>query len=289
MERKITRNIVFLTACFLIFGGLNLTFAQESSQIADVIQQAVDACADIGLDQACFGAGAVKTDGAEALNAAGDLVSLEGLRVLQTTADDWGISLARIPVREDSGDALTMVLLGDAEVTNNYDPASKTPTCTVTNLNAGGLNVHIGPDAELNVIAILDSQQKVIASGRNEPSDWYRVQIGESLGWVESVNAAIDCEAVTLNVVNVDDVSVLYEAPMQQITLVTGSDANAEQVSGLLLESPLDEVGRILVNNVQLEISGAAFLSASADTLRITGLLGSIDVKALGESITLRY
>jgi len=131
-----------------------------------------------------------------------------------------------------------------------------------TNRNVGDLNIYARPQVDAALVGLLPSEESLTANGRDESGAWYRLELLGVLGWVSSEVTALDCEPQSLVVASPDDVSALYESAFQQITLQTGTASSTEAVNGLLLSAPIDEQARLLVNNVQITLSGSAFLSA---------------------------
>lgn len=288
--KKIAR-FCFLVSIFVVA----ITFAPSASraQSANMIDAALQAihrdCQVLEENIACYASGAVSaTSTGSNFQKPGDIVGLEGLQKLTSEAaseEQWGVSVVKFS--EDSGEALTMVLLGEAELTNNFDPAAAVPECFATNLNAGKVNVHTQPNPEDSILQILDPQQSVLIRGENNVDEWYQVEVNDTLGWLRTENIALSCERATLPKISADDVRALYQKPMQQVTLRTGANLTPEAVSGVFLYSPEGEKGQVLLNNVQIDLAGAAFVqSVENDALTITVLQGKAAVAAQGSSVT---
>src|SRR5262249_55750128 len=161
-------------------------------------------------------------------------------------------------------------VLGDAKVTNVVDAKTKLPTSTATNRNKGSLNIFAGPGTDRPVIGALPSLEKVTANGRTDKNDWIRIERTGRLGWGGAAEVALDSDVASLLVAQENDVMPLYREPMQAITLQTGDAPTCKEApNGLLLQSPADGHARILVNGVQLDLSGAAFVNASGGALTV--------------------
>lgn len=295
-SNQLSRLVVIVFFIFLSIGIIPL-WAQEdeTTLISAAILSSRAACLDIASGSACIGAEpatASTFDGdLTEFSGIGALTKLDGLRTLATSRDDdqWGIVLARLQadVPTAGGGATTLVLLGDTQVTNTFDPANASPICIASNLNIGQLNIHEEPDPTTPVLRLLEAQGKLPANGRTEAGDWFRVEFNGDLGWIRNQNVGLDCEPNSLPVVTLDDVRTLYQNALQQLTVQTGAN-DSEAVDGLLIQSPLTETARLLINGVQIRLSGAAFITADDNAMTITVLSGDIEARFRRDSVRLR-
>lgn len=287
-QASILRHFSLLFLLLLSLFVLTPTLAQDDL-LAGSLQGARDACADSSSGFACLGSGPASAElregDAEFANP-GDVIEIGAVSALETQAADdaWGVVLVKLPagVSPDGGESLTMALLGETSLSNNFDPAIEVTICTSSNLNAGVINIHELPDAESAVIGSMEAQQKLTTNARTEDQEWYRVEFSGRLGWIRTTNIGIDCDAEKLAVSAPDDLTILYRSPMQQITLESGSGA----ADGLLAQAPLNERARILVNNTQIDLSGAAFITARSGSVTVTGLQGRVDVTYQNKTVT---
>ena len=138
------------------------------------------------------------------------------------------------------------------------------------------------------LLGVLAPLQVVTVNGQDASQQWFRVVVNDKLGWVAMSEVSIDCEASKLTVADETDLSPLYTQPMQAFSLQTSSDNTPEAPNGLFIQSPSAETARLLVNGVQIEISGSGFLTAVQDgTLSVTGLQGRITLTASNTSIVI--
>ncbi len=266
-----------------------------SALVSQIIQDTRQVCRVTDRGNACYG-NSVSATGATGFDKPGDILALANVQGLTSQAANpngktWGAALLRLRagLPEDGESALTMLALGDAKIVNAVDPKAQIPTSIATNRNKGSLNIFAGPDTRRLVVGALLPLEKTPANGRTDKSDWIRIERNGKLGWVRSTDVALDKDVASLQVAQESDVTPLYREPMQAFTLQTSDAASCKDApNGVLIQSPADGHARILVNGVQLETSGAAFLSASGGALTITGLQGRIDVTASGKTVTVR-
>jgi hypothetical protein len=305
LSKKGISNLMIGAAVWLLLSLVMVTapvLSQNggSARVVQAVQQAQLACAQTGLNEACYAHDQVGITFAEGAAAApfeqpGDVAGLVGVQTIKTApaaGDLWGVALVRMLADlPDEGDsALTMALLGDAQLANAGIAPDELVTCTVTNRNQTEIPVFAGPSTNQTSIGTLAPLAKVTANGRNQAGDWLRIDRGGTLAWVPTGNVAIDCEAEKLLVGTANDLHVLYTQPMQAFTLENGTTTtDDEALNGLLVQSPTGKRARLLVNGVQIVSSGAMFMTASPDDiLTIYGLEGQITVRASGKSVVVR-
>lgn len=292
------RHIVRSLMLIILFGAVALPLrAQdgETSLVSQALLSARAACLNVPSGSACIGsepATAASLDGdLTEFTGVGTLTKLDGLRTLTTArADDqWGVVVARLQadVPVAGGGATTLILLGDTQVTNTFDPNNIAPICVASNLNVGQVNIHEEPNANTPVLRQLEAQGKLPANGRTEAGDWFRVEFNGDLGWIRNQNLGLDCEPNSLAVVGLDDVSALYQSALQQM-IVESAPSRGEAINGLLIQAPLTETALLLVNGARIRLSGAAFITANATEMTITGLSGEVEVRFRRDVVNLR-
>ena len=278
--------------------------AQDGGECPALVTEAIrimgTACGPMGRNEACYGHTRVSaTFQAEAaavkFDAIGDRVQLIDLQALVTEPADpavgtWGAAMLKVEADLAAGgtDVLTLVLFGETEVTNAVDPGqANIITCNVTNAGSN-INVRSGPGTGYAVVDVLASGDTATANGRSAAGDWVRIQRGEATGWVSVPLVTVDCPVETLAVVEADAPGTLYTRPMQAFTLQSGNGSLCEESpDGLLIDSPAGQRARVMVNGIQLEFASAGFVQAIANgNFTLTGLDGSIDVTAAGQTVT---
>ena len=75
--------------------------------------------------------------------------------------------------------------------------------------------------------------------------------------------------------------------PMQAITLETATQSTlADAPNGLLIQSPLGKTAHLLINSAQIDLSGAAYITATSDSnLVVRGLQGHINMTVGGKTV----
>lgn len=303
MLRSRQNHVVFfvLSLFFILLAGSPLALAQGDNPLASIIQAVNNACRATGRDQLCYGYESVAVTfqegtGDVSFRSPGEMASLADVQTLigdpfSEEEDTWGVALARIAagLPASSTASMTLVALGDAQLENQVTPDAALKTCTATNRNQSALNIFSGPDNSRPTVGSLSPQEKITVNGRSQDSQWLRVQRGTVLGWVQTSDVAVDCQIEDdLLAVTETDLSALFTGTFQAFTLQTGSaPANAEAPNGLLIQAPLNDYARILVNGAQITASGSAFLTAQPDgELTVYGLQGQVNVGALGKQVT---
>ncbi len=268
--------------------------------VGDIIQAARQACENIQRGEVCPGSTPITVADAagseSTLDTVGDVLATSDVASLTSPAADqkaktWGIAYVRLGagLPDDGESAVTMVALGDTTVSNAAVAADSITVCVGKNLNSALLNVFSGPGIDRPIIGALAELEKVPVNGRNSAGSFFRIQRGALLGWVSAENVAIDCDASQLVVGEEGDVSVLYVEPMQSFTVETAAQSSvADAPNGLLVQSPLAGTAHLLVNGVQLDLSGAAYITATkGDALSVRGLQGTLNISADGSSVAI--
>ncbi len=272
--------------------------SSQDTFIEDAVRQSSISCGAIDRNEACLGnQQASATFQEDAANASfkkpGDIAGIAGLQSITTagldTADQtWGVAYLRpgAGLPEADGSAMTLVLMGDSTLTSAVSGADLT-VCTGKNLNSSPLNISTAPGLDKPLLGVLAPLQIVTVNGQDASQQWLRVVINGKLGWVAMSEVAIDCEASKLAVADETDLSPLYTQPMQAFTLQTSTDNTPEAPNGLFIQSPLGETARLLVNGVQIDVSGSGFLTAvQDDALSVSGLQGRVTLTASNTSVT---
>lgn len=295
-------KLAILIIPLLFFSGTTLTvMAQEDDEVCraavqEALQVVGSACREMGRNEACYGhtlvAATFNEDaGTITFESNGDTADLVNLAAMTTepmdpTTGDWGIALLKLQadLPESSDSALTLVLLGDTEVTNATVTTAETPVCELSN-GASTINMYAGPSTNREIVGVMPATASGIASGRDASGDWLRIERNRRLGWIEAASVTLTCEASNvLPEVSDEDMSDVYNTPLQAFTISNAGGGNcAEAPDGLLIHSPEGERARVQVNGVQLDLGSAGFVNAVQDgDLTITGLEGEIEVYSDG-------
>lgn len=277
--------------------------AQEGDQCeqlaSDALSGAKAACAGLAPGEICYGhAGVTATtaNGGSALAASGDKATVADLTSLVASAansdsGDWGLAVAMLPagLPEGSGQAVTAVLYGDAQIAQPAQAAPDQTTLVIFNRGGSPINLRNGAGVTYDVVGQLAPGEQATADGRNEQSDWVRIQFQGGEAWVFTPLIGWEGDQNALNVLKVllpNDVTPSFQAggPFQAFTLTTGESDCTAAPSGLLLQYTGEQPASLQVNQVALEFSDATLLLTASpnDALEVKALAGSGTVTARG-------
>jgi hypothetical protein len=309
-KRSLHVGFIVCAAVLILIGTADIrptvepVLAQDGGECPALVTGAIrimgSACGPMGRNEACYGHTRVSATfqpeaAAAKFDTIGDRVQLIDLQALVTDPADpavgtWGAAMLKVEANlaEGGTDVLTLVLFGETEVTNAVEPGqANITTCTITNTGSN-INVRSGPGTGYAVVDVLARGDTATANGRNAAGDWVRIQRGEATGWAYVPLVTVDCPVETLAEVEADAPGTLYTRPMQAFTLQSGDGSLCEESpDGLLIDSPAGRRARVMVNGIQLEFASAGFLQATPNgNFMLTGLDGSIDVTAAGQTVT---
>lgn len=289
--------VVVMAISGLRFSSAPGVLAQEGDACAQLAAQALaevqQVCTGVGRGEACFGHAGVTAAGS-VLAASGDraaVADLESLATLAANPDtgEWGIALLQLPAGLPEGSAVTAILFGEAQIARPVQAAGDQPTLAIWNGRGSEINLRNGAATTYDLVGQLAPGEQAAADGRNEQSDWVRVQFSGGIGWafVPLIQWEGDQSAITaLPVLLPNDVTppVAAGEPFQSFTLITGEAACSAAPSGLLLQYSGDQPAQVQVNQVSLEFSDATLLitARANDSLAIRVLDGSSRVIARG-------
>ncbi|HVO42535.1 MAG TPA: VWA domain-containing protein, partial [Aggregatilineales bacterium] len=265
--------------------------------VVKVVQRARAYCQLLDSGQICYADAltAQLTDAKTSLAKPGDIAPLANLKSVRGQAvnvskETWGLALLKLNTALSTENAPTLAVLGDANVTNQVDPAKPLTLATATNRNQNSLNIFAAPDPKSAIIGQLAPLASVTANGRTAASDWMRVEYKGTLGWVIASAIALDSEIATLAEAKPGDMAALYPDPAQAITLESNPSSDCKDTpNGLLVSAGNGSAARLLVNGVQVETSGAAFLTAVRDgALTVAGLTGLAKVSASDKAVSVQ-
>ncbi|WP_119066104.1 SH3 domain-containing protein [Aggregatilinea lenta] len=266
--------------------------------VADALDAAQAACADVARGQACIGAPGVSVDGTgiETVSTDADatFTDLASLSTISTDPADpdagaWGVAVLKLAadLPADSTESVTAILFGGAAMTRpSQDAAADTtsagPTLTVSNGLNEPINLRGGAGTTYAMVAQVQPGETMTADGRNQAGDWVRVQYNGTTAWVFTRVISWDGDLTTLPVLAPDDVSssaAVEEVSPFQVFALSGaaSEACASADPGLLLQFTGEEPVSLVINGATVSFSDATLLvTASAN--------GSLDVRVIGGS-----
>jgi hypothetical protein len=261
-----------------------LVLAQDSDQCAQAaaqaLSQAASACAGLAPGEICFGASGEKLL----------IADVPSVAVTSPDSGGWSIANVMLPAGLPEGSAVTAVLFGEVQIARPAEVQSDRPTLKVFNRGSAPINLRNGAGVTYDLVGQLEAGQETVADGRNQESDWVRIQYGDGVAWVFVPLIGWDGDQDALNALDVllpNDVTPSMQPtgePFQAFTLTTGGAACPAAPSGLLLQYSGEQVAMLRVDQVNLEFSNATLLltaSANGD-LEVKALAGSATVTARG-------
>ena len=302
-------GIVLMLALALGASGSypTITRAQEGEQtdeqcaalVTGAPLAAASACEGLAPGEVCLGSpnAQAQPGGDTAFAAAGDTIELSVLESITTEAADpaagtWGVVAVALPANLPDGEAVRGVLFGEATLARVAAEAADHPTLEVGNPTATEANLRGGAGTHYPVVGVLAGGASAVADGRNQASDWVRIQTESGPAWVFARLVRWDGDLSALDVLAPDDVSGGVEsgAPFAVMTLASGlDDACAGAGSGLLLQSESESEAQIRVNGASLRFANATLLlhAEPGAALDVIALDGAATVSAQGTSVEL--
>jgi uncharacterized protein YraI len=212
-----------------------------------------------------------------------EVATIQALQMSPINTDEgtWGLVLLHLNAGELPEQTATLWAFGDVELGNAVDSETITLEITVAN----NINIRSGPSADSSIVGGLQAGETIVADGRLEDSSWLRVVLPDSedgAGWVFAELVSTSGDISTLPV---RDSNTLQLNPMQAISLQTSTAASTcveAPPSGILAQSQEEAQATILVNDVELQLSGTIFLQTPAgESLSVSVIEGSLRVRAL--------
>lgn len=243
-------------------------------------------CSELEDNQLCYGNSGIQADllSDVPFNALGDTVSLNQVTRINSSVGDnqYGVALVdTISYAPDNwlAQPVTLAVLGDVTIANTGNEGINIETVSAPIISEAGANIRSGPTTEYRLLTSLFEGDLVKLTGRFRDDSAYRVQLpsGET-GWL--IANAVDADVSGLPIVDLESPSpdVLY-APFTSFSLQTGiNDAGCAEAwqSGVLLQTPVDSLSRIVVNENTLAVSGTVFLQADAERTLVHVIEGQV-------------
>lgn len=312
LHLRIIPTIVFLLFTSISIGspGLPIQAQQDCGAIVQTsLVNALDACADVGPGEACYGSGdltATTFGGTQlpAFSSPGDIIPLDGVRTLRSsaldsTAGQMGVVVLNLPfsLPEESNQASLVLVMGDVVLENLVDPAAiaqieflaDPPTSLVATAPAEagvyGFPMAMGlpPDATISEGTV------ITVDGRTSDNRWLRFYLDGGVAWVQVADIALDGDLEQLDVVSAISFDVPLPGepglvpritPLQAFDFQSGSQWCGDMpVDGLLVRTATYP-GRtwMLVNDIALTARSATFIMQTNLSLQV--LTGSVQVSA---------
>ncbi|MCZ2095336.1 MAG: SH3 domain-containing protein [Anaerolineae bacterium] len=282
------------------------TAGQCAAMLAGAPEAAANDCGPLAPGEVCLGSPAATAlaggSASQEFAAPGDKLALSALDSLATEAADpsagtWGLIALALPAGLPEGEAVSGALFGAATLAQPAPAAAGRPTLTVTNPAAAEANLRGGAGTSFPVVGVLPGGASATADGRNEQSDWVRIQIEDGVAWVFARLVSWEGDLSALDVLLPTDMTSPFKAgePFAALTLTTGAETEAGPTcagapSGLLLQRSGEAEAELSVNGATLRFSDATLLlrATAGAGLDVIALDGEATVTARGVPVTLR-
>lgn len=246
-----------------------LATAQETCP--DLVLQAVEtvgaSCMNMGRNSVCYGNRSIdavltRPLSVEFFNEPSDQIQLVDVQSLHTAPlnlelSTWGIAVLNLQANLPQvlpGQAVTLLVLGDAELRNDA-PISTTSvplsTTTATSLVSQ-------PDSNALVLAALEANAPISASGVSPDGAWLRVSSGDLFGWVARSAVSAVPDTAELPITEPDS-----PLPMQAFTFraaVGGPRCAEAPPSILVMQGPQQVHVNLTVNGARMELGSTVAL-----------------------------
>lgn len=273
--RLVLLAAILLTATIFTAPVLSQGGTQSVERIdTDIVTQTQIACQAMIAGSVCATVDGVLADGDPLTG----IVPTENITELTTEVEAVAVLQVLSGPTDDDERALLVSALGETTLTSIAVPEERA-VCRVTNISGSDVNILTEPDFATSLSDQLTPGEGTFVDGRTSDGVWYRTQVGAAPGWVPTERVGIDCERTTLTETAPDDLLSLYREPFTAVTLSEGT---------LLLKSPVDGAGYMLLNDVLVAVSGAAQATIDADGLTFVSIAGTTTLQIDAETVTLQ-
>jgi uncharacterized protein YgiM (DUF1202 family) len=300
-------NIILHIRCLIIIlCFLPLTWvvvAQETLPCASLVQTTVEstqnACEDIQADKACYRYDNVTASPYPQITdfqfqTIGDLEDITDIASLETEAADievglWGIARLDIEARilgTAQSNSITMLLFGDVEIINNFEPDSLLAVVNASN----NVNVRSAPSTNALALGVVTPGESLVVSGRNADSSWLRIRSDEFQGWLSQDFIVFEDDVSRTEIIaSLSDLTQgTFYSPMQAFSMRSGySDSACAELpqSGLIIQTlEVNTPVNIRVNDISIEFNSTIHLQTSVQDgktkLTISTLQGETQIES---------
>jgi hypothetical protein len=287
------RRLILLSLFWALSLSLSITSAQQSCTllVRQALQAIGDNCAQLGRNVVCYGNDQVRASFLEEVaedffTQPSDIAALSTVSTVTTTSlspDDakWGVAVMNVQANVPDtlpGQAVTFILLGDAEIENAVEEADDTPRLNIPVTARVNSNLRSGPGTRFNRIGSARAGETLVADALSLDQQWVRVVQGDLAGWIIRSNLNADPVIDSLSVANPEQ-----RGAMQAFFLRSGigEPACAEvPQQALVVQGPRSFEVNLTVNGARVNIgSTVMFRTIELDTLlEITVLDGQATV-----------
>jgi LysM repeat protein len=231
--------------------------------IVQALDQVGDNCAGMERNTACYGYNLVESTFTEAVDASfftrpADRTELTALETLRTTAlntdeGTWGIAVLSVQANIPNtlpGQAVTFVLIGDAQIENAVETAlPDVPPVEI--ITATAADARSAPNLSAEVVSAVAPGTPLQADALSRESDWLRVVVNDTPVWIP--RAAVT-EVDGLDALPV--ITATTRTPMQAFYFTTGfaEPQCQEAPDSVTIYSPDNLVVDLTINGIDVRV-----------------------------------
>ncbi|MDX2074816.1 MAG: LysM peptidoglycan-binding domain-containing protein [bacterium] len=264
---------------FCLFAVTWQSVAQTTAQCTELVERAIlalqDNCTDLDRNSACYGYNSVSAIFSQVVaddyftrpsDKAGllDLISLQ-TAPLDVDTDRWGIAVMNMQANLPNtlpGQAVTVLLLGDATIENRVNPLDIAPIAVPVDVTVQSVTeARTSPTENSNTLGTIRIGTLLQADALNADGLWLRVVVDGLPAWIrrdvtDSPTSLNDLPAITSPI----------QAPMQAFYFTTGVGeiGCTEAPNTITIKSPENLTVDLSVNGVDIRIGSTITLRNSA-------------------------
>jgi hypothetical protein len=259
--------------------------------------EAIDSnCDGLGRNSACYGfnlvqASFVQNVADDFFTQPADVSALADIASIKTAPLDeanghWGVAVMSVQANIPNalpGQAVTFVLLGDTQVTNDVTPENTfIPAEPIDVIVSENTRTRSGPGFNFNVLAVAQANTTLPADALSADGEWVRVVYNEVPAWVNRGLLQANDAIASLPVFD-----GTQRTPMQAFYLQTGVGATSceEADNVLMVQGPKNIKIDLTVNGADFTIgSTVLFETPTENSLQVTVLDGEAIAHDAGEN-----
>lgn len=180
------------------------------------------------------------------------------------TAQDTDLCAARQVADVLPDSSVTAIAFGGVQ----FEAPLLTPL-SLSAIATNNINLRAEPSTYSAIVGGLENGEAVLVLGRNEAGDWLRLEDDGETAWVFARLVNVDGDISTLTVG--DTVPSTLNAA-SGFLLTTGTACEDSANTGLLLQSPLNEPRRVIVNGLPINFNGTVLLKVVDDVTRVLNI-----------------
>jgi hypothetical protein len=278
---KFLPRLASMTLVLLAFASISsVSWAQSCpSLVQSAIEAIAQNCTQLGRNTACYGYNLVSAEFAveveeDTFSKPADQIGIASLQKIQTarldlTTEQWGVGVLSLQANIPNtlpGQAVTMILVGDAELENAVLPEdSFSPSDGISVTTNTNVNIRSGAGLRNNVIAVASAGEALIADGLSSDGDWVRVAYSNRIGWV---NIGVVTATGGANLRDLPTLDGTQRMPMQAFFLRTGIGApECEEATNnlLLVQGPKNIKVDLTINGAEMQIGSTVLYRILSD------------------------